>query len=131
MLDEVVAGNDKQRYAYDPTRTRIRASQGHSIDVDLGLPPRTPPDVLYHGTVDHSVQAILSEGLRPMSRHHVHLSSDLETATRVGARRGRPVVLQVDAAALADTGEPFFRSDNGVWLVAAVPPPFIRVIPPR
>ena len=90
-LDHVVAANDKKRFAIDGTR--IRASQGHSVEVDLGLPPATPPPYLYHGTVDRFLDAIRAEGLRPMNRHAVHLSADRETATRVGARRGRPVVL--------------------------------------
>src|SRR5919109_5052260 len=95
-LDHVVATNDKRRFAVEGTR--IRASQGHSIDVELGLPPATPPPYLYHGTVARNLDAIRAEGLRPMARHDVHLSPDRETARRVGARRGRPVVLSVDAA---------------------------------
>jgi putative RNA 2'-phosphotransferase len=125
MLDEVVLRNDKRRFALDDTGTRIRASQGHSVQVDLGLTPLPPPDVLFHGTVDRFLDAIRREGLRPMLRHHVHLSADHETAMRVGARRGRPVVLSVDAAGLAATGQPFHCSANGVWLVAHVPPEYL------
>lgn len=123
-LDHVVTTNDKQRFAIEGTR--IRASQGHSIDVDLGLPPATPPPYLYHGTVAHSLDAIRAEGLRPMNRHDVHLSADRETATRVGARRGRPVVLTVDAGAMRRDGHVFHRSANGVWLTQAVPPRYLR-----
>ncbi|MGW3014631.1 RNA 2'-phosphotransferase [Streptomyces longwoodensis] len=123
-LDHVVAANDKQRFAVDGTR--IRASQGHSVDVDLGLPPATPPPYLYHGTVARSLEAIRAEGLRPMDRHDVHLSADRETATRVGARRGRPVVLAVDAAAMHRDGHVFHVSANGVWLTRAVPPEYLR-----
>ena len=124
-LEEVVARNDKQRFALDGTGTRIRASQGHSVPVDLGHAPAVPPDVLFHGTVERFLTSILTEGLRPGNRHAVHLSADRETAERVGARRGRPVVLQVDAAAMAREGVVFTRSDNGVWLVDAVPPRYL------
>ncbi|MEU1478728.1 RNA 2'-phosphotransferase [Streptomyces sp. NPDC005760] len=123
-LDQVVAANDKQRFAIDGTR--IRASQGHSVEVDLGLPPATPPPYLYHGTVARHLDAIRAEGLRPMNRHDVHLSPDRETATRVGARRGRPVVLSVDAAAMHRDGHVFHVSANGVWLTRAVPPRYLR-----
>jgi putative RNA 2'-phosphotransferase len=123
-LDHVVAANDKQRFAIDGTR--IRASQGHSIDVDLGLAPATPPQYLYHGTVARYLDAIRAEGLRPMNRHDVHLSPDRETATRVGARRGRPVVLSVDTQAMHRDGHVFHVSANGVWLTQTVPPRYLR-----
>ncbi|MET8942882.1 RNA 2'-phosphotransferase [Streptomyces sp. NPDC004542] len=123
-LDHVVAVNDKKRFAVEGTR--IRASQGHSVDVDLGLPPVTPPAYLYHGTVGRNLDAIRAEGLRPMHRHDVHLSADRETAERVGARRGRPVVLPVDAAAMHRDGHVFHVSANGVWLTKAVPSRYLR-----
>jgi putative RNA 2'-phosphotransferase len=124
-LDEVVAGNDKKRFALDDGGTRIRASQGHSVPVDLGHAPAVPPGELFHGTVERFLPSILAEGLRPGNRHAVHLSTDRETAERVGARRGRPVVLLVDAAAMSRDGVVFTRSDNGVWLVDAVPPRYL------
>ena len=123
-LDHVVASNDKKRFAIEGTR--IRASQGHSIEVDLALPPATPPAYLYHGTVAANLDAIRAEGLRPMNRHDVHLSPDRETATRVGARRGRPVVLSVDTGAMHRDGHVFHVSANGVWLTQAVPPQYLR-----
>lgn len=123
-LDHVVASNDKRRFTIDGTR--IRANQGHTVGVDLGLPPAEPPEYLYHGTVARSLDAIRSEGLRPMARHDVHLSPDRETATRVGARRGRPVVLSVHAGAMHRAGHVFRVSANGVWLTASVPPRYIR-----
>lgn len=125
VLDEVVAHNDKQRFAFDETGSRIRAQQGHSVAVDLELEETRPPAVLYHGTGAGSVEAILREGLRKMRRHHVHLSADVETAVRVGSRHGRPVVLVVDASAMRDEGWTFWRSGNGVWLVEAVAPRFL------
>ncbi|MFE9771113.1 RNA 2'-phosphotransferase [Streptomyces sp. NPDC005931] len=123
-LDHVVAANDKRRFAIEGGR--IRASQGHSVEVDLGLPSATPPPYLYHGTVARSLEAIRAEGLRPMDRHDVHLSADRETATRVGARRGRPVVLSVDAGAMHRDGHVFRISANGVWLTRAVAPRYLR-----
>ncbi|GGX11910.1 putative RNA 2'-phosphotransferase [Streptomyces malachitofuscus] len=123
-LDHVVATNDKRRFAVEGTR--IRASQGHSVEVDLGLPTATPPPYLYHGTVARNLEAIRAEGLRPMNRHAVHLSADRETATRVGARRGSPVVLSVDAGAMHRDGHVFHVSANGVWLTQAVPSRYLR-----
>ncbi len=128
-LDHVVATNDKRRFAIEGTR--IRASQGHSIEVDLGLPPATPPPYLFHGTVARNLDAIRAEGLRPMNRHAVHLSADRETATRVGARRGRPIVLSVDAGAMRQDGHVFRISENGVWLTEAVPVRYLRFPAPH
>ncbi|MGW1223819.1 RNA 2'-phosphotransferase [Streptomyces sp. NPDC001515] len=124
-LDHVVATNDKRRFAIEGDR--IRASQGHTVDVDLGLPPAEPPAYLYHGTVARFLEPIREQGLRPMNRTHVHLSPDRETATRVGARRGRPVVLSVDAGAMHRQGHVFRVSANGVWLADAVPARFLRL----
>lgn len=126
-LDQVVAGNDKQRFGFDATGTRIRANQGHSVAVDLGLRAAVPPDVLYHGTVARFLPAIRRAGLRPMSRHDVHLSATVETARTVGARRGDPVVLTVAAGRMAGDGHEFRISANQVWLVAAVPPHYIDI----
>ena len=121
-LDRVVATNDKRRFAFDPSGTRVRASQGHSRLVDLGYLPEPPPSELFHGTAERFLPAILAEGLRPGRRHAVHLSADVATARAVGGRRGRPVVLRVNAAAMAAAGHRFTCSANGVWLVDSVPP---------
>src|SRR5699024_8097456 len=94
-LVEVVARNNKQRFTFDESGTRIRAQQGHSVEVDLQLTPEVPPPVLYHGTPRQNVPAILEAGLHRMARHHVHLSPDVATARGVGARRGRPAILEV------------------------------------
>ena len=127
-LDDVVARNDKQRFAFDPTGALIRANQGHSVAVDLGLEPAVPPPVLYHGTGERAVAAILHDGLARMRRHHVHLSPDVETARRVGARHGRPTVLAVDSGAMHRAGFTFYRSANDVWLVDRVPPIYLRQV---
>ncbi|MBJ6110300.1 RNA 2'-phosphotransferase [Hymenobacter sp. BT523] len=125
-LAEIVEGSDKKRFAFDAAGTRIRAQQGHSVEVDLQLAPAVPPPVLYHGTAPAALPAIRREGLQKMDRHHVHLSPDEETARRVGARRGRPVILKIDAAGLHAAGGVFYESGNGVWLVDAVPHSFIQ-----
>jgi putative RNA 2'-phosphotransferase len=127
-LDEVVARNNKQRFAFDDTGTLIRASQGHSIAIDLGLTPTSPPDVLYHGTGHRAAAVIATEGLYKMGRHHVHLSLDQETARNVGTRHGRPVVFRVNSRRMAQDGFTFFCSDNGVWLVDAVPTEYLEQI---
>jgi putative RNA 2'-phosphotransferase len=113
-LDEVVAGNDKKRFAIDEAGAHIRAQQGHSVAVDLELEPAEPPGLLYHGTPEKNLDAIFREGLTRQSRHHVHLSADVPTAIRVGSRRGRAAVLDVDARAMAEAGHAFYRSGNGV-----------------
>lgn len=126
LLEHVVADNDKQRFELSADGQRIRARQGHSVPVALDLPPVPPPPRLWHGTVDRFLASIEAAGLRPRGRHHVHLSADRETARTVGARRGRPVLLEVDAAAMAAAGHVFHRTANGVWLTDTVPPAFLR-----
>jgi len=124
-LREVVRSSDKQRFELSEDGSRIRARQGHSVEVELGWPEAAPPDILYHGTVATALDPIRAEGLRPMKRHHVHLSPDEATAVKVGARRGQPVILKVRAAELAATGQPFYLTSNNVWLTETVPPAFI------
>ena len=125
-LEELVEDSDKQRFAFDEAGQRLRAQQGHSVAVDLQLAPAAPPAVLFHGTVPAALPEIRRVGLHKMSRHHVHLSPDEATARRVGQRRGQPVLLAVDAAALHQAGGVFYRAGNGVWLVDAVPPQYLR-----
>lgn len=124
-LEAVVQTSDKGRYALSPDGSRVRANQGHSVPVDLELVPTTPPNLLYHGTVAASLDPILREGLRPMHRHHVHLSADQGTARQVGARRGKPVILSIDAQRRHAAGHTFYVSENGVWLTDGVPPAFL------
>ncbi len=127
-IDEIVETSDKQRFALSEDGTRIRANQGHSVSVDLGLPARVPPHLLFHGTVDRSLAPIRAQGLVRGSRTHVHLSADVATARIVAARRaGERVLLRVRAAAMHEAGFTFYLSDNGVWLTENVPPAFIEV----
>lgn len=126
QLEEVVATNDKKRFSLSPDGRRIRANQGHSIEVDLNLAPVEPPELLYHGTVERFLDSIRAQGLLRGNRRHVHLSGDEETASRVGQRRGRPIVLVVEAGRMHRDGHCFYRSANGVWLTDAVPPQYLR-----
>ena len=121
LLQTVVTTSDKQRFAISPDGQRIRANQGHSIPIDLQLPPQTPPEILYHGTAEPAVSAILAEGLKKMARHHVHLSATPDTAKTVGSRHGRPVIFQVAATTMYNDSFTFHCSDNGVWLTDHVP----------
>lgn len=125
-LDHIVATNNKKSYEYSPDSTKIRARQGHSVTVDVGLQAVEPPDILYHGTVDRFVESIFSQGILKMSRQHVHLSSDLETALAVGKRHGKPIVLQVAAGELYRQGQVFYLSNNGVWLTDDIGTQYIK-----
>lgn len=124
-LREVVVTNDKKRFAFNEDETKIRANQGHSIQVDLEYKALQPPEFLYHGTVGKFREDIKKKGLLKMSRHHVHLSEELETATKVGSRRGVPIILTVRSGDMYRNGIAFYQSDNGVWLTDAVAPEFI------
>lgn len=125
-LERVVRENDKQRFALSDDGARIRARQGHSIDVDLGLSPVEPPELLYHGTARRNVDSIRAEGLARKRRHHVHLSPDAVTAERVGRRHGQPVILTVEAGRMHADGHAFYLTGNGVWLTDTVPPEYLR-----
>lgn len=125
-LLKVVETNEKKRFSLTEDNTRIRANQGHSVKVDLALEKITPPEFLYHGTVAKFLESIRANGLVKGQRHHVHLSADTETASKVGERRGKPIILKIRANDMSQSGTPFYRSTNGVWLVDSVPPDFIE-----
>lgn len=120
ILEEIVATDSKQRYSFNQDKTLIRANQGHSIPVDVELKEQEPPEFLYHGTAARFLDAIESEGLKPMSRLYVHLSKDIETALKVGRRHGNPVVLKVNSGDMYKDGYRFYLSENGVWLIKKV-----------
>ena len=123
-LERIVRENNKRRYSFNEDHTKIRANQGHSVQVDVELKAMDPPQYLYHGTATRFLPAIQREGIRKMSRQYVHLSGDYETALAVGKRHGAPVVITVDAAAMARDGVTFYRSENGVWLCEWVEPKY-------
>ena len=129
VLDTVVETNDKKRFAFNDAKTKIRANQGHSIEVDLNLSPEMPPEILYHGTSSKSLDAIYaSKGLLKMSRQHVHLSSNIETAERVGKRHGgNLIVFAIQAGKMAQDGKIFYKSENGVWLTDFVPTEYMEI----
>ncbi|MEM1294974.1 MAG: RNA 2'-phosphotransferase [Verrucomicrobiota bacterium] len=126
-LEQVVATNDKKRFAFSDDGNRIRANQGHSVSVDLALVPKPPPSELFHGTADRNLNSIMDRGILPGQRQQVHLSSDRVTAVKVGQRHGKPIVLRIDTQTMHDAGHDFFLSDNGVWLTANVPPEFVSL----
>jgi putative RNA 2'-phosphotransferase len=125
-LKHVVETNSKKRFAFNDTFDRIRASQGHSVEIELGYTARKPPAILYHGTGEKSVQSILDTGLEKQSRQQVHLSADLETAIKVGQRHGKPFVFKVLAELMFNDKFEFFISDNGVWLTDNVPAKYLK-----
>lgn len=124
-LKQVIVTNDKQRFILNETADKIRANQGHSIAIDLKLQPQQPPEVLYHGTVAQFLADIMEGGIQKMSRQQVHLSKDIETASKVGQRRGKPVILKVMALQMHQDGYPFYLSENGVWLTDVVPAKYL------
>ncbi len=128
MLLEIVRTSDKRRFTISPDGVNIRAAQGHSVPVDLGLTLKTPPDVLYHGTAQKTLAIILEQGLRPQGRQNVHLSADIDTATTVGKRHGVPVILAVDTGGVTRRGDVFWQADNGVWLSGEIAPEFLTVL---
>ena len=127
-LEEIVRSDEKQRYSFNEDHTLIRANQGHSIPVDVELEKKTPPDILWHGTGEKYVSSIDVQGLIPKSRLYVHLSTDLETARKVGSRHGKPVIYEIDCKKMSDDGYSFFESANHVWLTKEVPVRYLRKI---
>jgi len=127
-LRETVETNDKKRFSFDETGRKIRANQGHSVKVEIEFEEKTPPAILYHGTAEKNLGVIFAEGLKKMSRHHVHLSADTETARKVGIRYGKPVIFQIDTEKMLGEGFKFYVSANDVWLVERVPPEFLKVL---
>lgn len=126
-LKEVVQTNDKQRFLLNDDETKIRANQGHSVNIELGYQPAIPPETLFHGTPQQTVEIISREGLKKMNRHHVHLHVDVTTSISVGQRRGKPVLLKIEAMAMHNDGYKFFRTPNNVWLTDHVPVKYLEI----
>lgn len=131
QLEEIVAADQKQRYAFDERRTKIRANQGHSIAVDVELRECEPPARLWHGSAKRFAASIAAQGLRPMNRLYVHLSTDVQTARKVGARHGEPIVYEIDCAAMRRDAHVFYLSQNGVWLIKQVPYCYMKEVQER
>lgn len=127
-LKSVVETNDKKRFGFNENETKIRANQGHSLEVEIEFEKKTPPKILYHGTAEKNLGLIFAEGLKKMSRHHVHLSADIETARKVGMRYGKPVIFEVDTEAMILENFEFFVSENNVWLTDSIPPNYIKLM---
>lgn len=127
-LKEVVETNDKKRFAFDKTGKRIRASQGHSLEIEIEFEEKTPPAILYHGTAEKNLGVIFTDGLKKMSRHYVHLSADIETAKKVGTRHGKPIIFEINTEKMLEENYKFYISANSVWLVESVPPKFLEIL---
>lgn len=126
-LVEIAVADSKGRYVVEGDK--IRAAQGHSVQVDLGLKPITPPNNLYHGTSDRFLASILASGLKKGTRQYVHLSEDLITAGEVGTRhKGKLVILLIDTVAARTAGIKFYRAANGVWLSGEIPSKYFKKI---
>lgn len=128
ILNHIVLTNSKKRFSFNETKTKIRANQGHSLDIDLNLKEANPPEHLFHGTSEKNVASILTDGLNKQNRQHVHLSRDKETAITVGKRHGRPRVFIVAAGQMREEGYSFYLSDNNVWLIDEVPAKYLKLI---
>lgn len=126
-LERIVKENNKKRYCFNNEHTKIRASQGHSVYVDLELKPCMPPDLLYHGTAKTCLKNIYINGIQKQSRQHVHLSVDIPTALTVGGRHGVPVILEIDTKAMVKDGYEFYQADNGVWLCEQIPWKYCKI----
>ncbi|MCR5662909.1 MAG: RNA 2'-phosphotransferase [bacterium] len=129
MLEKIVAEDEKKRYSFNDDKSLIRANQGHSMPIDAELEEKEPPEILYHGTASRFADSIDKQGLKPQSRLYVHLSADTETARKVGARHGKPIIYAVKSQAMRSAGLKFYLSVNGVWLTKSVPPQYLEKLP--
>ncbi|KAA6440805.1 RNA 2'-phosphotransferase [Dyadobacter flavalbus] len=126
ILKHIVETNSKKRFAFNDTFDRIRANQGHSVEVDLGYEAKIPPEILFHGTAEKFRASILEKGILKRERHHVHLSADMDTAVKVGSRHGKPFVFEVLAGKMFSDKYSFYLSENGVWLTDHVPSEYLK-----
>lgn len=127
-LQQIVERDTKGRFEFSEDKSSVRALYGHSIKVDLGLEPTTPPLVLYHGTAEKYIDSIMKEGLKPRKRNFVYLSETLDIAIEVGIRHGSPVVLSIDVEAMISAGNKFYKAPNGIWLTGDIPPKFLKAV---
>ena len=127
-IQKIVYEDTKGRFEFSEDKSSVRALYGHSIDVNLGLEPTTPPPVLYYGTAEKYIDSIMKEGLRPRKRNFVHLSETMDMAKQVGTRHGSPVVLSIDIEAMIRAGYKFYKAQNGIWLTGDIPPIFLKAV---
>ena len=128
IFKKIVYEDTKECFEFSQDKSSVRALYGHSIDVNLGLEPTTPPPVLYHGTAEKYIDSIVKEGLRPHKRNFVHLSETMDMAKQVGTRHGSPVVLSIDIEAMIRAGYKFYKAQNGIWLTGDIPPIFLKAV---
>ena len=127
-IQKIVYEDTKGRFEFSEDKSSVRTLYGHSIDVNLGLEPTTPPPVLYHGTAEKYIDSIVKEGLRPRKRNFVHLSETMDMAKQVGTRHGSPVVLSIDIEAMIRASYKFYKAQNGIWLTGDIPPIFLKAV---
>ena len=127
-LQQIVESDNKGRFEFSEGKSSVRSLYGHSIDVNLGLEPTTPPPVLYHGTAEKYIDSIMKEGLRPRKSNFVHLSETIDMAKQIGTRHGSPIVLSIDTATMLRAGYKFYKAQNGIWLTGDIPPKFLKVV---
>lgn len=127
-IQKIVYEDTKGRFEFSEDKSSIRALYGHSIDVDFGLEPTTPPMILYHGTAEKYLENIMKDGLKPQKRNYVHLSETIDMAMQVGARHGKPIVLAIDTEAMISVGNKFYKAQNGVWLTGDILPKFLKIV---
>ncbi len=127
-LKFVVENNEKNRFSLNEDFSLIKANQGHSVDIKLEFQQIVPPDILYHGTAQHLLASIQEKGLDKRQRHHVHLSIDIKTASNVGKRHGKLIILAIDAKKMHQEGYQFYISDNNVYLVEEIPAKYLAVL---
>ncbi|AKP44796.1 TPA: RNA 2'-phosphotransferase [Clostridioides difficile] len=127
ILEQIVKEDNKQRYSFNDDRSKIRANQGHSINVNVELRELEPPKYLYHGTATRFLDNIKNEGIIKQSRLYVHLSRDIDIAVKVGKRHGTPVILKINTGKMYENGYKFYLSENNVWLCEYIPFKYVEI----
>lgn len=128
LLEEIVRSDSKQRYSFNDDKSLIRANQGHSVNVDVELKEKEPPEYLYHGTGEKYVKFINQDGLIPKSRLYVHLSKDIKTAENVGKRHGKEIIYRINSGRMYRNGYKFYLSENGIWLTKEASVKYLEMV---
>lgn len=111
--------NNKKRFEFNSDKTKIRATQGHSIPVIFDLDSIEPPKILYHRTHKNVLENIFENGLLKMNRHHVHMTEDKFL------NKSKEILLAIDSKRMYEDGYKFLKTSNDVWLTDFVPPQYI------